>query len=360
MDNKKPDILIFSPTLEDPQSVTLFEEIMDIGGFPAIIPLQDKEGEKIHKISFSKENVFYDLDLSSIKAVFVRCLNLEVPSAIPPILDKSEFYYWKAKFIKENIKVNLFFSLLNRLDRKDVLIVNKPETYFHHNTKAQLFYKLEEKGFPVPYTISTNDTNYFGKKAVKKRFIVKAAYGVGGTRRLKNSDLKRKEELMYCPAVFQEEIEGSTIRVHTVGEKVVLALRIFADDIDSRTETKGFELYKLNPQHEKIIIEANKLLGIHFAAWDVIIDKEKKIFLLDCNTGPYIWWISPTYARFVMKQLANYLCAFVNTGDLKKANKKIITSNEFSFSKVFKFDEKLLTLIDDTAKSWKTKLRLRN
>lgn len=359
MINRKSKILIISPTLEDPQSVTLFEEILDNGGCPLMVSLQDRMGEKIHEIGISKDEMFFDIDLNSVKAVFVRCLNLDVPASIPPLLNQTEFHYWRAKFIKENIKMNVFFSLLDMLQRKGVLIVNKPESFFHHNAKAQFFYKLAENGLPVPFTISTNDKKYFMKNSEGREFVVKAAYGVGGTRKLKISDLKNKEELLYCPAIFQEEIKGNTIRVHTVGEKVVLALKIFADDIDSRTETKGFEVYKLNEAHEKIIIEANKLLGIHFSAWDVIVAADK-IFLLDCNTGPYIWWISPAYARFVMKQLAKFLTAYVNTDDLNKANKSTSRADEFAFNRVNKFEDKLLPLIDDLAKSWKTKLRIRN
>lgn len=352
-------ILIISPTTEDPQSVTLYEEIMDAGGVPLILPLQNIDCEKAHEIFISKDETFFDTNLNSVKAVFVRCMNLEVPASIPPLLDQSEFYYWKAKYVKENIKQKVFFSLLDKLESEGALIVNQPGSYFHHNTKAQFFYKLGEKGFPVPFTISTNDRNYFYKKSSGRDFIVKAAYGVGGTRRLKLSHINNAEELFYCPAVFQEEIKGNTIRVHTVGDKVVLALKIFADDIDSRTQTKGFEIYEMSERHKKVIANANKMLGIHFSAWDVIIDN-KEMYLLDCNTGPYIWWIGPVYARFVMRQLAQYLTVFADTGDLQKANNKITNTNNFAFKTVNKFDEKLIGLLDDTARSWKTKLRIRN
>jgi hypothetical protein len=294
MNHFKPDCLIIAPNNNDPQSVTLYEELVTRGKHPCILPFRNEEKEIVHKIIFSNDELIYGEDISNVKAVYIRCLNTSVPPSIPPLLNQMEFCSWQAKFLKEELKQKVFSSLINLLEKRGALIINPPSSYFHHNTKGQFFSNLESAGLPVPPSFATNDIEFLEKYSAKfASLIIKAGYGVGGTRRLQQDIPVDKDELIYCPAVFQNEVKGSTIRVHTVGNKVILALRILSEDIDSRTDSKGFEVVQLSPEHEEMINRANKFLHLQFSAWDVIIDQKGNLYLLDCNPGPYIWWIGP-------------------------------------------------------------------
>ena len=50
------------------------------------------------------------------------------------------------------------------------------------------------------------------------------AIGVGSTRSVTAEDRTRLDELLLCPALFQHRVPGSTIRIHIVGDHVVVPL----------------------------------------------------------------------------------------------------------------------------------------
>ena len=102
---------------------------------------------------------------------------------------------------------------------------------------------------------------------------------------------------------------------------MVLALRIISDDtVDSRTNTENFEYYNFPEDEAEKIIKANKMLGLHYAAWDVQASKDdKRLAYLDCNPGPYIMWIGKENSYAVLKQLASYMIAFAKTSSIEQA-----------------------------------------
>src|SRR5205823_3562759 len=94
-------------------------------------------------------------------------------------------------------------------------------------------------------------------------------------------------------------------------------------EIDSRTGTKGFEYTQLSDDEEKRIASANRALGLHFAAWDVILGEDGRLFYLDCNPGPYLMWIGPDNVRAVYGQLAKYMITFSRTKSVAEASKGV-------------------------------------
>jgi hypothetical protein len=136
--------------------------------------------------------------------------------------------------------------------------------------------------------------------------VAKPAIGVGSTRKVTAADQERLEELRACPVLLQEYIAGDTVRVHIVGESVVLALRILSEgQVDSRTAPQGF------------------LLGLHYAAWDIIATPDHRYVYLDCNPGPYILWIGPEYIQVVLRQLAIYMLTYAYTRSLEAASREV-------------------------------------
>jgi len=123
-----------------------------------------------------------------------------------------------------------------------------------------------------------------------------------------------------------------------------------AEDIDSRSDTSGFKVVELSIEQEKQVTKANKLLGWHFSAWDAIIDKNDKIYLLDGNPGPYIYWIGDHMTRLVMKELAKYMSVFSQTGNFKKAD-NAVNYPDVIHNQVLKFDENAFTYIENTINS---------
>lgn len=356
----KPNILILYPVENDAQATILYEEVMNKGGYPLFLPFNLTKNAKYLDIAISKNKLYVNEELDSIKAVFIRGVSIDLPLAAPPYLSELELQIWKSRYIKENQKINSINQIIKILEGRGVLIANSIRTYFHHNTKVQLASYLRSQKLPMPRTFGTNSANDLNKKIKSKReYVMKSACGVGATRLLTEDHLNKHDELRYCPMLGQERIEGETIRVHTIGNKAVLSLRIFATDVDSRTDTAGFEVIELIKKHEEAIIKANEKLGLVFSAWDVIVDKKGRLYLLDCNPGPYIYWIGAYFTRLFMAEVAKYLVTYVKTGSIDEA--ELSTRRvEASIGQIHNIEAHLLPHIGDMLHEWKKTLGLRH
>ena len=353
-------IILLYPTENDPQTIILYEEILNKGGKAHLEPFKIPDKKDGSSISFDGKNLKIGSNLyDNIGAVYLRNVAVDTPTNIPGYTNAFEHAVWRAKFIKENYKVSAISGILSVLQSKGVLIANPIDTYFHHNTKANFFIDLANRKYSVPNTFATNDMAYVSDSYEKRRLIMKSMSGVGATRIVKKEHLERARDLSECPALFQDKIEGYTARVHTVGNKAVLTLKILADDIDSRSDTAGFEVMELDKKAEKQIVEINKKIGLHFSAWDAIIDNNGDAFLLDCNSGPYIGWIGNYYMRLVQSELAKYLIAYADSGSIEIAENSVnyAKPNVNTFKKI---DKSILPIVHDIVHNRKKEQRHRH
>jgi glutathione synthase/RimK-type ligase-like ATP-grasp enzyme len=348
----KPKILIIYPKQDDPQATILYEEILNKGGHPVLMPFDLKNT----KFSVGSKSVFPE-GMDDIKAVFIRGISTQLPLAFPPYMNEMEASIWRARYLKENYKIQFLSSWLRALEQHGVMVVNPIRSYLHHNTKTQFFQLLAKNGISVPNSYGTNDLDYL-RNNNDIELVCKAACGVGATKSVTKDEVIKEISLKKSPGLFQERIYGNTVRVHTVGDKAVLSLRILASDVDSRSDTKGFEVINLTQEQEAELVNANRLLGLKFTAWDVIIDENGKIFLLDCNPGPYIYWIGGYFTRLVKAELAKYLVTFAETGSLEQA--ELSTSKPKAMvGGIHKIPDEAHHLFDDSFDSWKDDLGLR-
>ncbi len=340
MSKHKPKIMIVSPIENDPQSIILFEEILNKGGNPVLLPFKLYEKEKNHSFGFNFRELFFNEEIINLKAVFIRGVSVDTPITSPAWQSDFEMNIWRAKYIKENYKIFAISSILKELENQGVLVVNGLAKYLYHNMKSGFFSYLRSKGISVPDSMGTNSlSEALNFKNRYEKIVAKSPSGVGATKLIKNFKGVADKSLKYTPPMFQQEIKGQTIRIHTVGNKVVLALKIIASDIDSRTDTKGFSYYKMKKEHSDEVLRANSLLNLKFSAWDAIIGEDDKIYLLDCNPGPYIYWIGSYFTRLVKSELARYLVAFAESGDEEIAEGSISVP-ECKIHRIMKIEEK--------------------
>ncbi|MFP4528574.1 MAG: RimK family alpha-L-glutamate ligase [Candidatus Kapaibacterium sp.] len=355
----RPEILVIHPIENDPQSVILYEEILSRGGRPRMLPFLMKDGAGPAAISASKDHIAFGDDLSSVRAVFVRGLSVDVPLFAPPYISEAEYAAWRARYIRENQRIYIINQLLAMLESRGALIVNPISTYLHHNTKAQLAELFRRRSLPLPPTFATNDSARLDRAInSQKKYVMKSAAGVGATRITDERHLGKSRELRMSPALFQRRVEGDTVRVHTVGDKAVLSLRIFATDVDSRSDTAGFEVIRLTDAQERAIIEANRAIGIRFSAWDVIIDRRGRVQLLDCNIGPYIYWIGPYFTRLFKAEVARYLIRYSETGSTAEADAAVRRA-EPMIDRIYKISDEAMPHIRNLTELWKKSLRVR-
>lgn len=323
-----PKIALFA-NKESPQLLTLRDLLAEEGATPLVFDIQLGSDFGPAVTLEAGRYGWEAVDFTDIDAIHIRCLATNLPVAVPPVLNAASHAEWRSYYLREQEYQAAMASFFTRLDAAGKLVINLPTAgYLDHDSKAQFYQKLRAWGFAAPRTLMTNDPEraaaFLG--AVGEA-VVKPSVGVGSTRRVTESDRERLDELRVCPVQLQEFLAGDTIRVHIVGDSVVLALRILADrdgpEVDSRVGTKGFEYCKLPDLEEQRIVQATRSLGLHYAAWDILATDDGRHVYLDCNPGPYIMWIGEENARFVLGQLARYMLAYARSHSIEEASSQV-------------------------------------
>lgn len=305
------------------QCTALADVVREEGGNPLVFDIQLGGPSASRVLLQDRQAAWNGVDFGDIHAVYIRCAALNTPPTVPALLHGTAYAEFRAQYLREQEYQAVTHSFFQRLTALGKLVINPlGGAYIDHDTKAQFYMKLGAQGFPVPQTLMTNDP----QKALSfwreiGEVVVKPAVGIGATRKLNERDLERLDELGAAPVLLQEYVRGPTVRVHIVADQVVLALRVISEEgyVDSRSAPKKFEWMALPEAEAQRIVRANRALGLHFAAWDVLEGPDGRYLYLDCNPGPFILWIGPEHTGIVLRTLARYMLTFATTQSLEAA-----------------------------------------
>lgn len=320
-----PKIALFA-NKNSTQLGTLRDILVEEGAIPLLFDVQLGSETASTVVMAGDRLVWHHVDFADIHVVHVRCNAVNTPAAMPAVMNAATYSEFRSQYLREQEYQAVSFSFFDRLVALGKLVINPlTSAYLDHDSKAQLYQKLRAHEFAAPRTLMTNDP----ERALTfirdvGEAVAKPAIGIGSTRKITEADLDRLEELRVCPVLIQEYFAGDTIRVHVVGDSVVLALRIISEgQVDSRTKPKGFEDFKLPDAEEHKIVQANRALGLHYAAWDILATADGRYVYLDCNPGPFIMWIGPEYVRIVLTQLAVYMLSYARTHSVAEASSQV-------------------------------------
>ena len=320
---QRPIIALFGKT-DDQQLLAAAKGVEDEGGTSLCLNMGLDE-RQAPLVSMGETRTSWDsADFSKIESMYIRGLAPNTLPSLPPMLNATFHAEWRTRYIREQEYQSFTYSFFAWLGSQGKLVVNPPTAYINHNSKAQFYENMRANGFEFPRTLTTNSPER-ARAFVKEmgEVVVKPGIGIGSTRRLRQDQLERYEDFALSPVTMQDYIRGQTVRVHIVGDTVVVSLKILCDEIDSRTHTKGFEFIRLPDEIERNLVRANRHAGLHFAAWDVIIAEDGRIVYLDCNPGPYLLWIGPQFVEVVFRQLARYMIAYARTHSVPESSAQI-------------------------------------
>ncbi len=315
-----PPVALFADQ-GSPQILEIRDAVAAQGGRPRVFDLQ-LGGGSLPAVSLDPSRLRWDgVDFTGIRALHVRCTVPNTLPSLPPVMNRAMYAEMRAVYLREQEYQAVVYAFFEEFQARGGLVVN-PLTggYIDHDTKTQLYEKLRAHGFDVPACRTTNrpeEAEAFIR--AHGEVVVKPAVGVGSTRLVTDLDRRTLDRIRRCPVLLQERVRGDTLRVHLVGDTVVLPLRIIAAGLDSRTGTRGFEPVRMPEEEQERIVRAHRLLGLHYSAWDVLAAEDGRTVYLDCNSGPYVMWIGRTYRSHVFRELARYLTTFARSGSLRKA-----------------------------------------
>ena len=166
-----------------------------------------------------------------------------------------------------------------------------------NNSKGYQAQLIEKAGFRIPRTLITNDdarARDFIRRLWEEggEVIYKSASAVRSiVRTVTRPDLYRIAKIRICPVQFQERIQGSDYRVHTVGRELFVT-RIETTGTDYRyaeREAGGHsQLYaaELPPEIAQRCIRLSQNIGIAFAGIDLRKTPEGDWVCLEVNPSP--------------------------------------------------------------------------
>lgn len=192
-------------------------------------------------------------------------------------------------------------------------IVNRADPQGSNGSKPYQAQLIMRHGLNVPETLITNDPDAvlaFWRQ--HGSVIYKSMSGVRSiVAALDPGDLRRLDDIRWCPVQFQALIEGIDVRVHVV-DREAFATEIASDTLDYRyarrnggsAELRATELPALVVQRCVALAHA---LDLPFAGIDLKITASGEVFCFEVNPSPAFSFYEANTGQPISQALARYL-----------------------------------------------------
>lgn len=195
-----------------------------------------------------------------------------------------------------------------------IRVVNRTRAMASNFSKPYQAQIARTFGFRIPRTLVTNDPELVREFRSQGRVVYKSVSGVRSiVRVLQDGELERLHRIRWCPTQFQEYVDGTDVRVHTVGERVFATVvestatdyRYAAGDDGGRVELRP---YDVSDELGARCVALSDAFGLEFAGIDLRIDPNGAVYCLEVNPSPaFTYYESHTgqpIARAVARRLA--------------------------------------------------------
>ena len=174
--------------------------------------------------------------------------------------------------------------------------------------------QLIARRFAVPETLVTNDpAAVLAFREDHGRLIYKSVSGERSiVHELDEDDLPRLERLRWCPTQFQEHVDGTDVRVHTLADGAVFATGIESGAADWRYAHHESEAARMwaQPLDDELAARCLALasdLGLDFAGIDLRITPEGEAYCFEVNPSPAFSAFESETGQPIARALAGYL-----------------------------------------------------
>jgi glutathione synthase/RimK-type ligase-like ATP-grasp enzyme len=150
-------------------------------------------------------------------------------------------------------------------------------------------------------------------RARHQRIIYKSISGVRSiVQTFSDEDLARLENIRWCPTQFQAFVEGTNVRVHTIGQKV-FATAINTDATDYRYAERQsgdhaeLREVELSDELAEMCVGLSEGLGLAFAGIDLKITPGNRVYCFEVNPSPAFSYYEGNTGQPIAKAVACYL-----------------------------------------------------
>jgi hypothetical protein len=209
---------------------------------------------------------------------------------------------------------NLFETLTRWAEISPARVVNRVAPMGSNFSKPYQAQLIKRYGFEVPETLITNDPELVRAFRVRHgKVIYKSISGVRSiVQTLTDDDMTRIDNIRWCPTQFQAFVEGTNVRVHTVGEKV-FATAINTDATDYRyAQRQSGDHAELRPVDlsddlAEMCVKLSAGLGLAFAGIDLKITPENYVYCFEVNPSPAFSYYESQTGQRISRAVADYL-----------------------------------------------------
>lgn len=188
---------------------------------------------------------------------------------------------------------SLHDTLMRWMEIAPALVINRCAPMASNSSKPYQAQLIREHGFLIPETLITNDPGAVRAfRAKHGRVIYKSISAVRSiVQEMDDADEDRLDRVRWCPTQFQAFVEGTNLRVHTVGDEVfATAVRSVATDYRYAARQAGepAELREvvLSKELTEKCLRLSHALGLEFAGIDLKVTPSDEVYCFEVNPSP--------------------------------------------------------------------------
>jgi hypothetical protein len=229
-----------------------------------------------------------DLDLATVTGAYCRLVDL--PVAVDPG-DASA----PGLIASDDQRIPEMISVW--MDVAPGRMLNRPSAMASNHSKPYQAHAIQACGFLTPETLITTDpeaaTTFIEARWRQEREVIyKSISGVRSiVQCVARADLKKLDRIRWCPTQFQERVDGTDIRVHTVGEEV-FAVEISSAAVDYRYaerqtgEGAALSAVELPPDVARRCLDLSRRLQLPLAGIDLRRTAAGEYYCFEANPSP--------------------------------------------------------------------------
>lgn len=205
-------------------------------------------------------------------------------------------------------------ALLRWSEITPALVVNRATPMGSNFSKPFQAQMILRAGFRTPETLITNDPDLVRDFHHRHgRIIYKSMSGVRSiVQTFEEKDYDRLHHIRWCPTQFQAYVEGTNIRVHTLGAEV-FATAIKTDATDYRYARKQIGDYAeleatcLDDDTAERCIQLARVLELPFAGIDLKVTPDGEVYCFEVNPSPAYSYYESNTGQSISHALARML-----------------------------------------------------
>jgi glutathione synthase/RimK-type ligase-like ATP-grasp enzyme len=209
-------------------------------------------------------------------------------------------------------------TLMRWMEIAPARVINRCAPMATNSSKPFQAQLIREQGFRTPETLITNDPELVRSfRARHGRVIYKSISAVRSiVQELSDEDEERLDRIRWCPTQFQAFVDGTNLRVHTVGNEVfATAVRSEATDYRYATRQSGepAELREvvLSDELREQCLMLSRSLGLEFAGIDLKITPDDEVYCFEVNPCPAFSYYEANTNQPISAAVARYLASGV-------------------------------------------------